>query len=467
VSRASVGVLLGLRRARRAMRDLALLPRVELSARAGTRCLYLNTNLWSGLAVGGSVGHVAGVINGMVRAGLEVDLLSAAEPILIDESVAFQRLDTGVTGLPVEGNFYRLNESVPRQAGRLPDTRAHRFIYQRMSVGNYAGVLLSRSRGIPLVLEYNGSEVWTARHWGRGLRYEGLARSAEEVCLRHAHLVVTVSEVLRDELIDRGVARERIVVYPNCVDPTLFDPALYGKRERLELRRALGIPDDAVVGAFLGTFGHWHGVDVLARAIRTMIDGHAEWLHTRRVRFLLIGDGLKRHDVERALAGPKTEEFVVMAGLIPQGDAPRYLAASDFLYSPHVRNPDGSKFFGSPTKLFEYMIMGRPILASRLDQIGEVLQPGLLVEALPARVPDNRDAPLAVLVEPGDPDGIVRGTRFLVDREDWRKRLGHSSRAEATARYTWDHHVAAILRGVSARLSPDSEAGGPRPDASR
>jgi glycosyltransferase involved in cell wall biosynthesis len=455
VSRASLEVFIAVRRARRALHELARLPRAELSVGAGTRCLYLNANLWSGLAVGGSVGHVAGVINGMVRAGHEIDFLSAAEPILIDGRVSFKRLDTGVTGLPVEGNYYRLNHSIAQQASRWGATNAHRFIYQRMSLGNTAGAIVSRSRGIPLVIEYNGSEVWVARHWGRQLRYEALARKAEEVCLTHAHLVVTVSEVLRDELLARGVERDRIVVYPNCVDPAMFDPGLYGERERLELRRALGIPEDALVGTFLGTFGHWHGVDVLARAIRSMIDRHAEWLRARGVRFLLIGDGLKRQEVKRALVGPGTDEFVVMAGLIPQKEAPRYLATSDFLYSPHVPNPDGSPFFGSPTKLFEYMIMGRPIIASRLEQIGEVLQPALAVEELPARAPGSRDAPLAVLAEPGDPDGIVRGTQFLVDREDWRRRIGRSSRAEALARYTWDHHVSAILRGVSARLSPE------------
>ena len=49
---------------------------------------------------------------------------------------------------------------------------------------------------MPLVVEYNGSEVWVARHWGRSLRYEHLALQAEEVLLRHAHVVVTVSDVL-------------------------------------------------------------------------------------------------------------------------------------------------------------------------------------------------------------------------------------------------------------------------------
>lgn len=453
---ASLLVSAGIRRARREVAQLAMEPRMDASVGNGTQCLYINGNLWFGLAVGGSVGHVAGVINGLVSAGYRVDLISAAEPTLVHEDVRFRQLDPGVTGLPVEGNYYRLNQSIPKQARSLLDGSEHAFLYQRMSVANYAGVLVSRERGIPLVLEYNGSEVWTARHWGRPLRYEHLAQQAEDVCLRHAHLIVTVSDVLRDELVSRGVERERIVVYPNGVDPAIFDPDRYGESEIRALRLGLGIPQDAIVGTFIGTFGHWHGVEVLAHAIRRMIDEEEQWLREHRVRFLLIGDGLKRPDVERALAGVGRDEFVITPGAVPQAIAPLYLAASDILFSPHVPNPDGSPFFGSPTKLFEYMAMGRAIVASRLNQIGEVLQPSLTADALPTEGPRDDDAQLAVLAEPADIDGVVRATRFLTEQVLWRTRLGANVRAEAQARYTWKHHVAAILAAIDTRIGPDS-----------
>src|SRR5690606_18732422 len=127
----------------------------------------------------------------------------------------------------------------------------------------YAGVVASRRFNVPLVLEYNGSEVWVSKHWGTPLRFSRIASMIEDVNLRHAALVVVVSEVLRDELLERGIPPERIVFYPNCIDPTIFDASRFSAEDRLRLRSRYGIGQDEVVCAFLGTFGPWHGADVL------------------------------------------------------------------------------------------------------------------------------------------------------------------------------------------------------------
>src|SRR5690606_28271722 len=110
------------------------------------------------------------------------------------------------------------------------------FIYQRLSAANYLGVIESRRAGVPLVVEYNGSEVWVAKNWGRPLQFHRLAAMAEAAMLRHAHLIVTISDVLRDELIVKGIDRRRIVSYPNCVDPVVFSPDRFSIRDVAALR---------------------------------------------------------------------------------------------------------------------------------------------------------------------------------------------------------------------------------------
>src|SRR5262249_1478104 len=144
--------------------------------------------------------------------------------------------------------------------------------------------------------------------------------------------------------------------------------------ERRRVREALGIPLEAELLTFVGTFGRWHGTDVLAAVIRRLIDEDRPWLAEHRAHFLFVGDGALGPAVRSTLGPDLGAPFAPLAGLRPQGETPAILAASDILLSPHVPNPDGTPFFGSPTKLFEYMAMAKLIVASDLDQIGWVLK---------------------------------------------------------------------------------------------
>jgi glycosyltransferase involved in cell wall biosynthesis len=422
-------------------------PRAPTSANGRSSVLYLKTNLWLGVQAGGSVAHTGGVIGGFLSRGYDVDFASAEAPVALPASPAIHVCPVRPPRtyvVPREMNHYRHNANFIREAERLATSR-YGFVYQRMSLGNYAGVVLSRRMKLPLVLEYNGSEVWLARNWGTPLQFEGLAVKAEDACLGHAHLVVTVSEVLKRELIERGVDPERVVAVPNGVDPERFSPDRFSAQEIVALRRRYGIAEDAVVATFVGTFGHWHGAEVLARALRRLADASREWLVGSRLHVVFIGDGVKRPVVESILSPPALQPFRTITGLIRQEDAPIHLAASDILLSPHVPNPDGSPFFGSPTKLFEYLAAGRPVVASDLYQIGDVLRGCPRVSELPGVDFWPEADQCGILVAPEDEEELAGAIRFLVDNPGWRLEAGRHARARALERHTWDHHVGAIL----------------------
>ena len=448
---ASVVARTAMMRARHETGSLLATERIAVDKVTGSEVLYLNANLWFGVKAGGSVGHISGVVNALLQTGCSVHFASAGGRLMTKDAATYIPLVLpAYFGLPPEFNHYRFHFNVIQQLKQLATHRHFDFIYQRLSIANYSGVVVSRSVGIPLILEYNGSEAWIAQNWGRPLQRQELVEQVEEANLRHAHLIVTISDVLRDELLDRGVAPERIVNYPNCIDPEMFDPARFTAQEVAELRRHHGIPADALVVTFLGTFGQWHGAEVLAQAIRQLIDNHQGWVEAKKVHFLLVGDGLKMPDVRKILGSHAQGPYVTLAGLVPQHEAPLYLAASDILCSPHVPNADGTKFFGSPTKLFEYMAMGKAIVASDLDQIGEVLANSLKVGNLPLDNGLEADKePLALLCQPGSVSQHADGIRFLVNHQHWRERLGCNARREALAKYTWRHHVQTILAGLA------------------
>lgn len=444
---ASIASRVATKRARREIASLLGEERITVGQATGRCVMYLNANLWFGVKAGGSVGHISGVVNALSQNEYAVDFVSCGGRLLVNEAARYTQLNPpAFFGLPWELNYYRFHFDVVEQAKKLFVEHQFDFIYQRLSIANYSGVVLSRRLGIPLVLEYNGSEAWIARNWGRPLREQVLAEQIEEANLRHAHLVVTISDVLRDELLERGVKPERIVTYPNCIDPKMFDPSRFSVQDIAKLRNRHGICGDSIVVTFVGTFGQWHGIEVLAQAIRQLIDEHLDWMEAKKVHFLLVGDGLKMPEVQKILGDHVNGPFVTLAGLVPQHEAPLYLAASDILSSPHVSNADGTKFFGSPTKLFEYMAMGKAIVASDLDQIGDVLANSLKSTSLPLDNDFEADKlPLALLCQPGSAEQHAEGIRFLVDHQTWRLQLGRNARHEALARYTWGHHVQAIL----------------------
>jgi glycosyltransferase involved in cell wall biosynthesis len=448
---ASVSCLWSAYRAHRELSALLKQPREGAgSLTFNGAVLYLKTNLWFGIKAGGSVGHIAGVANGLQRLGHTVTFASAEPPVMIDDGVNFLAVKPPTAfGLPYELNNYRFQEGFIRTLEADLALSSADLIYQRLSAANYLGVVLSSRHHLPLVVEYNGSEVWVAKHWGRGMKFQKLAEMAEEAMLRHAHLVVTISEVLRDELIERGVEPARIVSYPNCIDPAVFTPDRFSPAELQALRVRYGIPTDSTVLAFIGTFGQWHGAEILAQAIARLYVEERQWLADQKVHFLLVGDGLKMPQVRSIIEAAGAGGVCTLTGLVPQDQAAQHLAASDILVSPHVRNADGTRFFGSPTKLFEYMAMQKGIVASKLDQIGEVLTPGLDASALPGSPPSSEHPELAVLYEPGNLEELMQGIRFLVERKDWRSHLGSNARQRALDKYTWQHHVQAILNGLA------------------
>lgn len=401
--------------------------------------LYLRTAFHLHLKAGGSVGHTAGVIRGLAENG-GVTVVSNAELPGVKEPVRYLRpwiawnLPFGLSEL-----VYSLQVILTFPQEYLAGIDA---IYERHSQFGFAGAWLARKYRVPFLLEFNSSSVWTMQHWrdpqrswktpfrwlGRKLFTLRLARWNERRDLATADAIVVVSETLKESLVANGVPAEKILVNPNGVDMEKFHPGCGGAA----IRDRYGFGEKTVVG-FIGTFGQWHGVCELAEAIVRIYHEHpgAEG----RVRFLLIGDGVLMPDVRRILAEGGVQEHVTLPGLVPQDDAPAWLDACDLYVSPHIPNADGTPFFGSPTKLFEYMAMGRGIVASRLGQIGAVLE----------------DGRTARLVPPGDIPALADALWRLVTHPEEASVLGRAARAETEEHYTWTANVRRLLEFVRHR----------------
>ncbi|MCB0862236.1 MAG: glycosyltransferase family 4 protein [Solirubrobacterales bacterium] len=287
------------------------------------------------------------------------------------------------------------------------------LVYQRQTPCSVAALLLATLCGKPFVLEYNS----TIDHDGSQALLGWYERLTERLNLRYASRIVVISEVLKQELIERGLSKDRLVLNPNGVDPDRF------RGDDGPVRRSLGFEDEDVVYGFVGTFGFWHGAPVLARSFASFAPEHPQ------AKLLLVGDGEELPETLAILTEAGLGDRFVHTGRVEADRIPGLLGACDVLCSPHVPWPDGRPFHGSPTKLFEYMAAGRAILASELGQIGEVLD----------------DEETAILVPPGDGDALAAAMGRVYGDPALRSSLGEAARSRTEEFHTWEKNAERIV----------------------
>jgi glycosyltransferase involved in cell wall biosynthesis len=391
------------------------------------RAIHVRATLSSG-AEGGMPTHVAGFAGGAAALGHGLAFLVSGTEIGDQDHIVIapSRLLSATKALfELWNNIVFTVKSLRLVASGALSSNQFDFIYQRYSRFNWTGVVLSVLTGLPLVLEFNGSEVWVSRQWDP-IGQLWLLNRFERLNQRAADFIFVVSDVQRRGLAEANVPSEKVIVNPNGADTDVFRPDIGGR----EVRRRFGIEDKTVIG-FIGTFGPWHGAPVLAQAARVLapdVDCH----------FLFIGDGEERAQTESIIEAAGVS--ATFTGRVSHREVPAHLDACDILVSPQVPSTDGSEFFGSPTKLFEYMSMAKPIIASRLGQIAEVIA-------------DGQDG---LLVEPGDANALARVIEKLAHDEALRTRLGAAARQKVIERYTWKKNAARVFDEVRSTLHGDA-----------
>jgi len=392
------------------------------------KVIYARTQFWFNLKAGGSVGHTLGVLNGFKENNCKIKIISNENFLGID-GFNYTVIRPKIKRLLGEFlyNFYA-KDRLKKEILKFKSD----FIYHRYTGYTFFVAKIANELSIPLVLEFNSFDTWKMKHWSKSRNYfrkfikenllYNLIKFVENYNLKKAFLITTVSQPLKDDLLKLGIPEGKILVNPNGVDLKKFDPEIENSIESKELRQKLGINNNELVVGFSGTFGPWHGIPQLTEAIDIIL---SEKL-INHVHFLLIGDGILRCEMIKKL---KKYRNVTFTGTIPYSKIQNYLAICDILVSPHCPQVDGREFFGSPTKLFEYMAMKKGIVASYLGQIGEIL----------------KDKQTAILVKPGDVRDLVRGIRLLSSNSELRKRLGENAREEIIKKYTWDKHVERIM----------------------
>jgi glycosyltransferase involved in cell wall biosynthesis len=300
------------------------------------------------------------------------------------------------------------------------------FVYERAAVFGTAGVSVARTWGVPLVVELN-APLGLEQATYRGSLLRDLAAAAERRTLSNATLVLTVSGVLRDYVVDQGVDPHRVVVMPNGVDEDLFRPGISASAARVRW----GIGTGPVLG-FVGGLRPWHGVRAFVPLLARLAPRYPS------IRLVIAGDGPLRQELTVAFAERGLDRHVVFTGTMPHSEVADLVRTFDLALAPY--EDTSHLFYFSPLKLFEYMGCGVAVVAASIGQIGEVI----------------RDGENGVLYEAGDVDGLTRCCEQLIDNPARRERLGCAAARTIHGSYTWRHNADRVVDLVrQARVQPE------------
>lgn len=391
---------------------------------------YIRTDFANKLKAGGSVAHMKGVIKAMRHLGHSVNFISTSTLTGLDAKET-KVISPGILRYAIFGVGNAIYNLTSWPAfNRLIKKLKPDVIYHRYSLLSRVAIQLAKRYKIPLILEFNGSEVWVAKNWKIPLySLKAVARN-ERYCLENAAVIVVVSQPIKNDLVKDGIPSQKILVNPNGADLDEYHPHLFTLGEKNALKKKLGISKDASVVGFIGTFGQWHGATDIVEAAHHLQE---KGLLSDSVRFLMVGNGIMMPAVQEGIAKYKLEKWFVLPGMVGQQDAPRYLSLFDIALNPTTPNTDGSEFFGSPTKLFEYMAMSLAIISSRLGQMKDIFDDGI----------DS------LLYEPKDVAGLAGAIATLLDDAKLRQKLGLNALKKVTATYTWEENVKRTLAALN------------------
>jgi len=213
---------------------------------------------------------------------------------------------------------------------------------------------------------------------------------------RATHILVN-SPAYRDYVIAKGIAPEKVTLIPNGVDPSMFNPDSTGEsvKERWDLQ-----------GKFVLTYA---GALGMANDIPTIITAAEQLKEHENLRFLLVGDGMKRKELEEMVA-QKELKNIIFTGVVPKDEMVDILAASDVCLATLQDIPMFKTTY--PNKVFDYMAAGRPTILGIDGVIRKVID----------------DAEGGLFVQPGNSEDLATAALQLANDQESAKEMGRNAR---------------------------------------
>jgi glycosyltransferase involved in cell wall biosynthesis len=285
---------------------------------------------------------------------------------------------------------------------------------------------------LPIILKFSKNVFWEAHTLPKNSKHY---LKFWEKCAG----IVAITQGLKDDLIKLGVEENKIIVAPDGVDlknyelrimnypperpPTQQDYSRTKSFSRVgELREKYSLPIDKKIVMYTGHLYDWKGAQTLAES--------AEFLDNDTVIVFVGGTDFDLNNFRNKNKELIENNKILMLGQKSPKEIPEFLSIADCLILPNSAKESKSEKWTSPLKMFEYMASGKPIVASDLSSIREVLN-------------ENN----AILVEPDNPEKLTQGIKRILSDKILSEKLSTQAK-EDVKNYTWQKRAEKIIEFI-------------------
>ena len=364
----------------------------------------------------GASTHILHNIRGLVNSRFDVHLLTPNDGVLPTQDTLEGARITRVTQDLTE-NF--LSRAV--HFGQA--VFAHLTLHSGYDVVHFRniwdGLSIAQNKkhfGYKTLFEVNGLPSVELKYHYPGLDVELLAKIKEqEIATLHlSDAIICPSNVTRDYISSLGLSRSLITVIPNGVSPSDFSPSPLPPREGR-------IP----VLLYIGTLADWQGLEVVIKALPKILE-------QRSVQLRLVGRGRSRQrkQLMKQIRRLGIEGSVRLQPAVPHHEIPGLIADSDICLAPLGLNDRNVTQGACPIKVLEYMASSRPLVASNMPIVRELV----------------REDVDGLLFSPNDPDDLARKVLALLNDADLSKRVAQAATERALTKFTWHAAQKKLLR---------------------
>lgn len=355
----------------------------------------------------GASTHILHNIRGLVNSHFDVHLLTPNDGLLPSEDTVE---GARVTRVPQDltQNFLERAAHFGRAVmSHLSLHNEYQVVHFR-NIWDGLGVAQNRRRfGYKTLFEVNGLPSIELKYHYPGIDLDLLSKIKEqEIATLHlSDAVICPSNVTRDYIASLGLDRRLVTVIPNGVSPSDFTPSPLPDREGR-------VP----VLLYIGTLADWQGLEVVIKALPKIL----EW---QPVRLQIVGRGRSRQRklLVKHIRKLGLEDHVIIQPAVPHHEIPALIAEADICLAPLGLNDRNVTQGACPIKVLEYMAAGRPLVASNMPIVRELL----------------REDVDALLFSPNDPDDLARQILALLNDPELSKRLAKSASDRALTKFTW------------------------------